>query len=63
MANNFNLLQQNGSTITDSYNFLQEENIDLYHTTNANSLSPLVNSLNQDLKYLNFMIILIRNRL
>lgn len=55
MANNFDLLQQNGSTITDSYNFLQEENIDLYHTTNANSLSPIVKSLNQGLKYLNFV--------
>jgi hypothetical protein len=53
MSNNI-LLEENKETINDSYNYIKNKNIDLYHQTNPNTLFPIVNSLNQNLKKFNF---------
>jgi len=49
------LLEENGSTINNSYEYIKRKNLDLYHQTNAKSLSPIVDSLNQNFKKLNFV--------
>jgi hypothetical protein len=54
MSNNI-LLEENGETINDSYEYIKNKNIDLYHQTNPKTLSPIVNSLNQNLKKFNFI--------
>lgn len=54
MSNNI-LLEENKETINDSYKYIQNKNIDLYHQTNPKSLSPIVKSLNQNLKKYNFI--------
>lgn len=54
MSNNI-LLEENKETINDSYNYIKNKNIDLYHQTNPKSLSPIVKSLNQNLKKVNFI--------
>ena len=52
---NTSLLEENGSQINNSYDFIQSENLDLYHQSNPKSLSPIVDSLNQNFKKMNFI--------